>query len=335
MELSQASPHDISNVLKLYLRQVRCWWCLMAGEGGELATGTNLAGGIRHKFGSVWVGGEGGVLPRVGWPWRWGHCDPPSRSHTASLRSQPQNSDVPEHRTRNAPPRPIGELATQKGKGPAKITLQGLSHVPMGWALPLESSWGGLRGVCAPGIILGWAQQGSCPWGHTRVGSGGSLPLGSSWDGLSRVSAPQATPGCAQWGLCPWDHTRVGSAGSLPLGLAQQGLCPSGHARMCSSPAPPPCTQTVIANSVTHILQQPPPQGSSSAAQRKPFLPRRQPWINSLCCLFLTPLEGQLCVASQGKLCPWAPAHQESRTLSGLHGFSKEKQSGKRGGNQC
>lgn len=36
VELSQASPHDISNVLKLYLRQVRCWWCLMAGEGGEL-----------------------------------------------------------------------------------------------------------------------------------------------------------------------------------------------------------------------------------------------------------------------------------------------------------
>ncbi|NXK66835.1 HMHA1 protein, partial [Sylvietta virens] len=26
VELSQASPHDISNVLKLYLRQVRCWW---------------------------------------------------------------------------------------------------------------------------------------------------------------------------------------------------------------------------------------------------------------------------------------------------------------------
>lgn len=36
---------------------------------------------------------------------------------------------------------PIGELATQKGKGPAKVTLQGLTHVPTRWALTLESSW--------------------------------------------------------------------------------------------------------------------------------------------------------------------------------------------------
>lgn len=161
VELSQASPHDISNVLKLYLRQVRCWWCLTVGEGGELDRGTNLAGGILHKLGSVTGGsGEGGVLPRgrVGWPWRWGHSDPPSSSHTASLRSQPQNSDVPRHQTRNAPPLPIGELATQKGKGPAKVTLQGLSHVPMGWALPLESSWGGFSGVSAPDVTLRWAQ---------------------------------------------------------------------------------------------------------------------------------------------------------------------------------
>lgn len=201
--------------------------------------------------------------------------------------------------------------------------------------MPLGSSWGGLSRVLAPGVTPGWAQGDLCPWDHPGMGSVGSLPLRPPQDVLSGVSAPGITPGWAQGDLCPWDHTRVGSAGSLPLGLAQQGLCPSGHARMCSSPAPPPCTQTVIANSVTHILQQPPPQGSSSAAQRKPFLPRRQPWINSLCCLFLTPLEGQLCVASQGKLCPWAPAHQESRTLSGLRGFSKEKQSGKRGGNQC
>lgn len=59
VELSQASPHDISNVLKLYLRQVRCRWCLMVGSGGELGRGTNLAGGILHKLGSV-TGGVGG-----------------------------------------------------------------------------------------------------------------------------------------------------------------------------------------------------------------------------------------------------------------------------------
>ncbi|NXB20459.1 HMHA1 protein, partial [Rhagologus leucostigma] len=32
VELSQASPHDISNVLKLYLRQARSWWCLVLPE---------------------------------------------------------------------------------------------------------------------------------------------------------------------------------------------------------------------------------------------------------------------------------------------------------------
>ena len=34
VELSQASPHDISNVLKLYLRQVRGRGCLLRGGGG-------------------------------------------------------------------------------------------------------------------------------------------------------------------------------------------------------------------------------------------------------------------------------------------------------------
>lgn len=43
VELSQASPHDISNVLKLYLRQVRCWWSRLLGGGrGEVARGTNF-----------------------------------------------------------------------------------------------------------------------------------------------------------------------------------------------------------------------------------------------------------------------------------------------------
>lgn len=148
MELSQASPHDISNVLKLYLRQVRCWWCLMAGEGGEVARGANLAGGMLHKLGSVtgWVG-RGGVFPRGEWVGLGDGATvtPPSSSHTASLRSQPHDSDLPKLQTRSAPPLPIGEVATQKGKvGPAKVTLHGLSHVPMGWALPLESNWGGL-----------------------------------------------------------------------------------------------------------------------------------------------------------------------------------------------
>lgn len=42
VELSQASPHDISNVLKLYLRQVRPTWvdlgpCEGRGHGGAWA----------------------------------------------------------------------------------------------------------------------------------------------------------------------------------------------------------------------------------------------------------------------------------------------------------
>lgn len=143
---------------------------------------TKLAGGILHKSGSGsgWGGeGRGPSQEGMGWAWKWGHSDPPSPSHTASLRSQPQNRDVPEHPTKDAPPLAIGELATQKGKGPAKVTLQGLSHVPMGWALPLESSWGGLSRVFAPKVTLGWAQQGLCSRDHLEVGSRGSLPLGS------------------------------------------------------------------------------------------------------------------------------------------------------------
>lgn len=50
----------------------------------------------------------------------------------------------------------------------------------MGWALPLESSWGGFSGVSTPEVTPWWAQWGLCPLDHPEVGlGGGSLPLRS------------------------------------------------------------------------------------------------------------------------------------------------------------
>lgn len=57
--------------------------------------------------------------------------------HGVTAVTAPEQRRAPAlHKERSTPK--IGELATQKGKGPAKVTLQGLSHVPIGWALTLE-----------------------------------------------------------------------------------------------------------------------------------------------------------------------------------------------------
>ena len=64
VELSQASPHDISNVLKLYLRQVRCCW----GDWGEVATGTDFQNQMRlHRVASGRSNSAPTGLKTCGW----------------------------------------------------------------------------------------------------------------------------------------------------------------------------------------------------------------------------------------------------------------------------
>lgn len=149
----------------------------------------------------------------------------------------------------------------------------------------------------APGVKLGWALV-------------RSLPLGSPWSGLSGVSAPQ-----------------------VALRGAQRGLCPSGHPRVGSAPAPPaPYPNCCCKQRHPH-----PPTASTARQERSGscFSLEGSRGL-TLCAAFsCNSSEGQLCVTSQRKPCPWAPAHQESRTLSCLPGFSKENQNGMRGGSQC
>ncbi|XP_041902689.1 rho GTPase-activating protein 45-like isoform X2 [Corvus kubaryi] len=285
VELSQASPHDISNVLKLYLRQVRCWWCLVAGEGGEVARGTNLAGGILHKLGSVTGWEERGPSQGgVGWPWRWGHSDPPQlipHSITAVTAAQQRPARAP-NKERSAP--------SNWGTGYPKREGASKGHPAQAESRP--------HGVgSAPGVKLGWVLVRSLPLGHLGVG-------------LSGISAPQVT-----------------------LRGAQRDLCPSGHPKVGSAPAPP----TPYPNCRCRQCHPHPPTASTARQERRGscFSLAGSRGL-TLCAAFLcNSSEGQLCVTSQGKPCPWAPAHQESRTLSCLRGFSKEKQNGMRGGNQC
>lgn len=160
-------------------------------------------------------------------------------------------------------------------------------------SLPLRSPHGGLSRVPAPGVTPWWAQWGLCPLDHPEVGLGG--------------------------GLCPWDHPGVGSVRSLPLGPPQDVLSLRTPHRVLK------LSLKILSPTSSHNYHRKAEHRGSC------FCFTGSCGFNSLCCLFsVAPPEGQLCVTSQG--CPWAPAHQESRTLSGLHGFSKDKWSGKRGG---
>lgn len=212
-------------------------------------------------------------------------------------------------------------------------------------SVPLGAPWGGLSRVSAPGITLRWAQEGLCLLDHLRVGLAGSFPLGSLWGWLSGVSAPWITLGWAEWGFCPSSWLSEVSAPWITLGWAQQDFCPWGGLSGVSVPqvgsaeSPPlrlypaqpqhplPCTQAVAASSITHILQQPPPQGRSSGSC---FSLSGSRGFTLCAAFFCNPLKGSS-VTSQGK----PPAPQEPKPLSGLHGFSKEKRSGMRGGKQC
>uniref|UniRef100_A0A8B9M8Y1 Rho GTPase activating protein 45 n=1 Tax=Accipiter nisus TaxID=211598 RepID=A0A8B9M8Y1_9AVES len=72
VELSQASPHDISNVLKLYLRQVRCRrYLLLGGRQGRVTSGRSNSAqtGLND---CMTVGGERGPSQLGGdQRWRW------------------------------------------------------------------------------------------------------------------------------------------------------------------------------------------------------------------------------------------------------------------------
>lgn len=74
VELSQASPHDISNVLKLYLRQVRKRRDRdvrpVAGRGGAWPGCASCGGGAGagRGRGSTWT--DRGVRPVGAWPGR-------------------------------------------------------------------------------------------------------------------------------------------------------------------------------------------------------------------------------------------------------------------------
>lgn len=69
VEISQASPHDISNVLKLYLRQVRETGGVVCGRGGawpRWSKDLREVRGCRGGAPSVSLGWWFGVVSQVG-----------------------------------------------------------------------------------------------------------------------------------------------------------------------------------------------------------------------------------------------------------------------------
>lgn len=147
VELSQASPHDISNVLKLYLRQVLWQRCLLLAGRGGLPGGANspnrtrphraVPGGSCTSW-AVWVvrggppGGAGAMGARgerrcllradCGFP-ALGEPSQLTRRRFAWLlhRGARARRKTTCRSAKPALPFPTGETGTQKGKWSSKV----------------------------------------------------------------------------------------------------------------------------------------------------------------------------------------------------------------------
>lgn len=135
----------------------------MVGEGGELARGTNLAGGILHKLGSGWVGRDGEwVVLRDGatvsppaHPTRR-HCGHSHRTATCSGTEQktlhPSNWGTGYPKREGASKgHPAGADSCPHGVGSDPgVILVGISGVS-------ELTLNRLSRVSVPGVTPGWA----------------------------------------------------------------------------------------------------------------------------------------------------------------------------------